>query len=95
MLDAETNHQLIYSILNDREIQGFEGTYELNRSLYVKDVGRLRVNVFRQRGEPALVAQFIKDSVPSTEQLNLPEALKELIMEERGLILVVGGTGTG
>jgi twitching motility protein PilU len=61
----------------------------------VKDVGRFRVNVFRQRGEPALVARYIKGNVPSIEQLNLPEILKELIMEERGLILVVGGTGTG
>jgi twitching motility protein PilU len=95
VLDAETNHQLIYSILNERDIQAFEGTHELNKSLYVKDVGRFRVNVFRQRGEPALVARYIKGSVPSMEQLNLPETLKELIMEERGLILVVGGTGTG
>ncbi len=95
VLDAETNHQVIYSILNDRETQAFEGTHELNKSLYVKDVGRFRVNVFRQRGEPALVARFIKGTVPSIEQLNLPDTLKDLIMEERGLILVVGGTGTG
>ena len=95
VLDMETNHNLIYSILSDRDIQSYEGTHELNKSLVVKNVGRFRINVFQQRGEPALVARFIKDTVPTIEELSLPEVLKDLIMEERGLILLVGGTGTG
>jgi len=94
-LDDQENNSLIYSILNDRETTNFEKTYELNKSLYVPSVGRFRVNVFRQRGEPALVARHIEDKIPSIESLGLPEALKDLIMVERGLLLVVGGTGTG
>lgn len=94
-LDVPENQRLIYSILNDRETVEFEQTYELNKSLYVPSVGRFRVNVFRQRGEPALVARHIKDKIPSIESLGLPESLKDLIMVERGLLLVVGGTGTG
>ena len=94
-LDSETNHRLIYSILSDRDINTFEQTLELNKSLHVPDIGRFRVNVFRQRGEPALVLRHIKGKIPSIEKLGLPDTLKELVMEERGLILVVGGTGTG
>lgn len=94
-LDVGQNQNLIYSILNDRESAEFEEKYELNKSLHVPSVGRFRVNVFRQRGEPALVARHIKDRIPSIKSLGLPEALKDLIMEERGLLLVVGGTGTG
>lgn len=94
-LDNEQNRRLIYSALNDREIVKFEETLELNKSLHVPSVGRFRVNVFQQRGEPALVARHIKDKIPSIKSLGLPEALKDLIMEERGLLLVVGGTGTG
>jgi len=94
-LDVPLNQSLIYSILNDRETVEFEEKYELNKSLHVPSVGRFRVNVFRQRGEPALVARHIKDRIPSIKSLGLPEDLKDLIMEERGLLLVVGGTGTG
>ena len=71
-LDAEENHRLIYSVLNDRETASFEETYELNKSLYIPSVGRFRVNVFRQRGEPALVARHIKGTIPSLESLGLP-----------------------
>jgi len=95
VLDNGQARQLIYSVLTDREISTFEGSNELNKSLSVSGVGRFRVNVFRQRGEAALVARYIKDKVPSMEQLGLPDALKDLVMLERGLILVVGGTGTG
>jgi len=91
VLDIETNHSLIYSILSDNDIKFFEGTHELNKSLIVKDIGRFRINVFQQRGEPALVARFIKDTVPTIDELALPEILKELIMEDHGLILLVGG----
>jgi len=94
-LDSETTQRLIYSILSDRDIATFEQTLELNKSLHLPNIGRFRVNVFRQRGEPSLVARYIKDTIPSIEQLGLPSSLKEIVMEERGLILVVGGTGTG
>jgi twitching motility protein PilU len=61
----------------------------------VKDVGRFRVNVFKQRGEVGMVIRAIKSEIPSIEQLLLPQIYKQLIMEPRGLILVVGSTGSG
>ena len=63
--------------------------------LSLEGVGRFRVNVFRQRGEAAMVVRYIKDVIPSIDELRLPQVLKRLIMEPRGLILVVGGTGSG
>lgn len=95
MLNAEQARQLIYSVLTDREQAEFEESWELNKSLHLEGIGRFRVNVFRQRGEVALVARHINDGIPGIEQLGLPELLQDLIMQERGLILVVGGTGTG
>ncbi len=95
VLDMETNHELIYSILNDNDIKQYESSFELNKSLIVNGVGRFRINIFRQRGEPALVARFIKNIIPTIEELQLPEVLKDLIMEDHGLILLVGSTGTG
>ncbi len=94
-LTTEHNQTLIYSVLNDNEIKEFDGSHELNKSLDVENVGRFRINVYRQRGQPALVARHIKAKIPGIDQLGLPSVLKDFSMEERGLILVVGGTGTG
>lgn len=95
VLGKEQAQQLIYSILTDREMAEFEETWELNKSLHLVGVGRFRINVFRQRGEVALVARHINDEIPGIEQLGLPAVLRDLVMLERGLVLVVGGTGTG
>ena len=95
VITPELAQQLIYSILKDDQIKEFEKTLEMNMALSVDKLGRFRVNVFRQRGEPALVARFVKSEIPSIEQLGLPVSLKDLIMEQRGLVLMVGGTGTG
>ncbi|MEM8767715.1 MAG: PilT/PilU family type 4a pilus ATPase [Pseudomonadota bacterium] len=94
-VSAQQAHTLCYSIMNDDQRKTFEATMELNMGLRMKDIGRFRINVFRQQEEPALVARFIRAEIPSIEDLNLPPLLKELIMEERGLLLLVGGTGTG
>jgi twitching motility protein PilU len=68
---------------------------ECNLAITVEGLGRFRVNVFRQRGDVAMVIRYIKGEIPSIEELNLPVILKDLIMERRGLILVVGSTGSG
>ena len=94
-LDGQQVHQLVYSVLNDEQSKTYDETYELNLGLNLADSARFRINVYRQRGEPALVARYIKSHVPSIDELGLPEKLHELILEERGLLLVVGGTGTG
>ena len=87
--------KLAYSIMNDDQIREYEGTMECNLAISVQQLGRFRVNVFRQRGDVAMVIRFIKAEIPSIEELYLPQTLKKLIMEKRGLILVVGSTGSG
>ena len=94
-LTSEQVQQLAYSVLNQQQIADFEASSELNIALRIKDIGRFRVNLFRQMGEIAVVARYIQAQVPSIESLALPELLKDLIMLPRGLILMVGGTGTG
>ncbi len=87
--------QLAYSIMSDEQIREFEATMECNLAISVASLGRFRVNVFRQRGDTSMVIRYIKGEIPSIEELNLPQTLKNLIMEKRGLILVVGSTGSG
>jgi len=86
---------LAYSMLSDEKRQIFEETLELNLSYSVPDVGRYRVNVYRQRGDVAMVVRYIKSVIPSIEELHLPPLLKDLVIEPRGLVLVVGATGSG
>jgi twitching motility protein PilU len=94
-LSSQDAHQLCYAMLTDEQRKTFESTMELNMALRMKNIGRFRINMFRQQAEPALVARHIKSDIPSLDSLGLPVKLSELIMEERGLILLVGGTGTG
>lgn len=95
LLNSQHIYALCYSVLNDEQRKTFERTRELNMSLQINPLGRFRLNLFRQKGEPALVARHIKSSIPDLDELNLPDLLRTLIMEERGLVLLVGGTGTG
>ena len=87
--------KLAYSVMSDAQIKEFEATFECNLAISISGLGRFRVNVFRQRGDAAMVIRYIKGDIPEIERLNLPPILKELIMEQRGLILVVGSTGSG
>lgn len=87
--------QLAYGVMNDHQTKEFEATFEANFAISVTDLGRFRVNIFYQRGEVAMVVRYLKAKIPSIEKLNLPPILESLIMEPRGLILVVGSTGSG
>ena len=87
--------KLAYSIMSDDQVSEFERTMECNLAISINGLGRFRVNVFRQRGDAAMVIRYIKGVIPGLEELNLPPILKELIMMPRGLILVVGSTGSG
>ena len=87
--------ELAYSIMTDEQKSEFENTMECNLAITVSGLGRFRVNVFRQRGDVAMVLRYIKGNIPSIEDLHLPQILKDLIMEPRGLVLVVGSTGSG
>jgi twitching motility protein PilU len=94
-LSAETVRDLAYSVMSDKQQREFEATMEMNLAIGLADAGRFRVNVYRQRGHVALAVRYITSEIPSIESLNLPPILRELIMQPRGLILVVGSTGSG
>lgn len=95
ILSSQDTHALAYSIMSDEQAASFEANLELNMAISMKELGRFRVNVYRQRGETAMVIRYIKNKIPSIESLGLPVILKKLIMEKQGLILVVGSTGSG
>ncbi|HEY3325945.1 MAG TPA: PilT/PilU family type 4a pilus ATPase [Novimethylophilus sp.] len=86
---------IAYSLMSPEQIKEFEETLEMNFALSVDNIGRFRVNVYRQRGEVSMVIRFIKGVIPSLETLGLPPVLKDIIMRPRGLVLVVGSTGSG
>jgi twitching motility protein PilU len=94
-LTGEQVRNMAYSVLTDGQQKEFEATLEMNLAVGLPDVGRFRVNVYRQRGDVAIAVRYITTEIPSLEQLNLPDKLKELIMLPRGLVLVVGSTGSG
>ncbi len=95
ILDAETIRKIAYSLMSARDVKTFEDTFELNFGYGAPHIGKFRINVFRQRDTVALVARYIPHAIPSIETLGLPQSLKNLAMEKRGLILVVGQTGCG
>ncbi len=86
---------MIYPLLKAEQIVRFERDLELNLAMSLEGRGRYRVNVFVQRGEVSLVIRHIKEKIPSFEELRLPLALRDLVMEKHGLVLVVGATGSG
>lgn len=87
--------EIAYALMNPAQIQEFEATLECNFAISRPNIGRFRINVFRQRGEVGMVIRHIKTEIPSLETLGLPPILKELISRKRGLLLVVGATGSG
>ncbi len=95
ILDAETVKKIAYSLMSQKEIQVFEAEHEMNFGFGVPNIGKFRINVFRQRSSVALVARYVRSHIPALDSLSLPPILKELVMEKRGLILVVGQAGSG
>jgi twitching motility protein PilU len=95
IMTAETVKQLLYEVLNERQIKEYEEEMELNTAYALDGVGAFRISAFRQKGSPAVVVRFIPGSIPAIDSLGLPEVLKEIIMQKRGLILMVGATGSG
>lgn len=95
VLQKGQTHKIALSLMNEDQRKQFEIKPECNLAIGITDVGRFRVNVFKQRHETGMVIRAIKTEVPSFSSLNLPPVLKEIIMQKRGLILFVGGTGSG
>jgi twitching motility protein PilU len=94
-LTPEEVRAMAYSIMTDKQQKEYESTLEMNLAIGLPDTGRFRVNVYRQRDSVAIAVRFITSDIPQLDQLGLPEILKDLIMLPRGLILVVGSTGSG
>jgi twitching motility protein PilU len=94
-LPAGMVKKIAYSLMDEGQVPVFERDLEFNMAIAVKDAGRFRVNCFKQRGEVGMVIRAIKSEIPTIDQLKLPEVLKDIVMEPRGLVLVVGSTGSG
>jgi len=94
-LPAGMVKKIAYSLMDEGQVPVFERDLELNMALSLQDSGRFRVNVFQQRGEVGMVIRAIRSVIPSIEELQLPQVLKDIIMAPRGLVLIVGSTGSG
>ena len=94
-LTAEQSLQTVLSIMDQRQKKEFENTKECQFAIGKTDLGRFRVSAFKQRDSAGMVIRRIENDIPDAESLHLPLALKNLVMEKRGLILFVGATGVG
>ncbi len=94
-LQPGTVKKIAYEIMSEQQIREFEETKEMNLGISIVGGGRYRVNIYYQRGEVSIVIRYIKHEIPSLEKLGLPDILRNLVMKQNGLVLVVGSTGSG
>ena len=94
-LEPEEAELLAQSVMNERQQREFEEFNEQNLALYYTGLGRYRVNIFRQRGCVGMVIRQIKTDIPTLDSLGVPSVIKDISMSKRGLLLVVGATGSG
>lgn len=95
VLNAQHTQELARSIMNDRQAAEFEATHECNFAISPPGIGRFRVNVFQQQQRVGMVLRTITTKIPEIDEMGLPVILKDVVMTKRGLVLVVGGTGSG
>ena len=95
VLTPEQSLALVHLSMNNKQRQAFDQEKECNYAIYVDDIGRFRVSAFWQRDMAGMVLRRIVTEIPDPDQLGLPPVLKDLIMSKRGLVLFVGGTGSG
>lgn len=95
ILTPTHTQEIARSIMNDKQAAEFESTKECNFAISPSGIGRFRVNAFVQQGRIGLVARTIAAKIPTLEELGLPPILREIAMSKRGLVIFVGGTGTG
>ncbi len=94
-LSPENTENFVKSIMNEKQIKEFEENLECNFAIAVEGVARFRVNTFIQQGKYGMVLRIINTKIPNIDNIGVPEILKKIIMEKRGLIIVVGATGSG
>ena len=95
VLSPQHSAELARAIMNDRQATEFESTKECNFAISPTGIGRFRVNALVQQGRIAVVLRTINMSIPTIDELGLPVVLKDIAMSKRGLVILVGGTGTG
>jgi twitching motility protein PilU len=94
-LSAENTEAMTYAVMNDRQIKEFEATKECNFAIAPAGIGRFRCNAFVRMSYTGMVLRVIESEVPTLEKLGLPEVLKDIAMAKRGLVIMVGATGSG
>ena len=94
-LSADQSAMMVRSIMNDKQIKEFDATKECNFAIAPQGIGRFRVSAFIQQGYVGAVLRTITTEIPTLEELELPPILKDVVMNKRGIVMVVGGTGSG
>jgi len=94
-LTPENTKALAYAVMNDKQLKEYEATKECNFAVNPVGVGRFRANAFVQQSFCGLVMRTIETEIPNLDKLKLPEVLKDIVMTKRGLVIMVGGTGSG
>jgi twitching motility protein PilU len=94
-LSAQHTAELVRSVMNDRQAAEFESTKECQFAISPANIGRFRVSAFVQMGNIGMVLRTINSKIPTFEELNLPPVLKDVAMTKRGLVIMVGATGSG
>ncbi len=95
VLTAQHALELVHAIMNERQKAEFEETKECNFAIHPSGIGRFRVNAFVQQQRAGIVLRTITTEIPDFDDLGLPQVLKEVVMSKRGLVIFVGGTGSG
>lgn len=95
VMEPSVIQRMAYEIMTPEQTQAFEKSKEMNLSFGRRDLGNFRVNLFWQRGSIGIVVRFIQGEIPDLPTLGLPDVLSDVILEKRGLVLVVGATGSG
>jgi twitching motility protein PilU len=94
-LTAQHTKELVRSVMNDRQTEEFESTREANFAISPPGIGRFRVSAYVQQGSAGMVLRKINTEIPSLDGLGLPDVLKDIALIKRGLVIFVGGTGSG
>ncbi len=94
-LSGEHTQSFAYALMNEKQRSEFERSKECNFAIWPKEIGRFRVNVFIQQEKVGMVLRTITTQIPRFDDLSLPPVLKDIIMSKRGLVILVGGTGSG
>ncbi|KZE28898.1 PilT/PilU family type 4a pilus ATPase [Crenobacter luteus] len=95
VLSAQHTKELVRAVMNDRQTEEFEATREANFAISPPGIGRFRVSAYQEQGRVGMVLRKINTEIPTFDSLGLPEVLKDVAMIKRGLVIFVGGTGSG